>query len=140
MTFKQHIPPMVSTDRAPEHFRFETADELLAHPWIAEWETDPGFTRYSVSLFSADSALLMAEYNRGKVGWWWVLGYLRDGDARALGLPLFQAPKEIIPPAADAGRIIHLTATAHGEEVLKRSENAKDLVAEILRNPGARRE
>ena len=93
MTFKQHIPPMVSTDRAPEHFRFETADELLAHPWIAEWKTDPGFTRYSVSLFSADTALLMAEYNRGKVGWW-VLGYLRDGDARALGLPLFHTPKE----------------------------------------------
>ena len=93
MTFKQHIPPMVSTDQTPEYFRFETADELLAALQMApNGRLDPGSLRYSVSLFSADTALLMAEYNRGKVGWW-VLGYLRDGDARALGLPLFHTPE-----------------------------------------------
>ena len=48
--------------------------------------------------------------------------------------------RAIILPAADAGRTIHLTASAHGEELLKTSDNAKALVAEILRNPGARRE
>jgi hypothetical protein len=47
---------------------------------------------------------------------------------------------EILPPAADAGRTIHLTASAHGEELLKSSDTAKALAAEILRNPGARRE
>ena len=93
MTFKQHIPPMVTTDAPPVGFEFDTADELLANPWIAQWKNDPGFTRYSVSLFSPGTALLMAEYTRGQVGWW-VLGYLRDGNARALGLPLFHTPAE----------------------------------------------
>ena len=92
MTFKQHIPPMVDTDTPPIAFAFETADELLAHPWIAEWKGDPGFRRYSVSRQSDDVSLLMAEYERGKIGWW-VLGYLRDGDAAALGLPQWKQPE-----------------------------------------------
>ncbi len=79
-------------DAAPIAFAFESADELLAHPWIAEWKADPGFHRYSVSRQSGDVSLLMAEYERGKIGWW-VLGYLRDGDAAALGLPAFHTPR-----------------------------------------------
>jgi hypothetical protein len=47
---------------------------------------------------------------------------------------------EIIPPAADAGRMIHFAASPQGEELLKSSENMKNLVAEIFRNPGARRQ
>ena len=60
--------------------------------------------------------------------------------AELAGAICLRCAREIIPPAADAGRMIHVTASAHGEEVLKSSENAKDLAAEILRNPGARRE
>lgn len=84
---------MVTTDTPPVTFTFETADELLANPCIAEWKGDPGFERYSVSLFAPEVSLLMVEYNRGAVGWW-VLGYLRDGDPRALGLPIFHAPPD----------------------------------------------
>ena len=91
MTFRQHIPPMVDTDAPPIAFAFETAAELLANPWIAQWKDDPGFTRYSVSLYSGEVSLLMVEYDRGEVGWW-VLGYLRDGDPHALGLPFFHTP------------------------------------------------
>ena len=72
-------------------------------------------------------------------------GALELAKAKARGAELAGAicrrcALEILPPAADAGRIIHLTASPQGEELLKRSENAKALAAEILRNPGARRE
>ena len=93
MTFKQHVPPMVTTDAPPVAFEFQTADELLANPWIAEWKNDPGFTRYSMRLYLSGIALLIAEYNRGATGWA-VLGYLRGGDPRALGLPPFHTPEE----------------------------------------------
>ena len=60
--------------------------------------------------------------------------------AELAGAICLRCAREILLPAADAGRMIHLTANAQGEELLKSSENAKDLAAEILRNPGARRE
>ena len=60
--------------------------------------------------------------------------------AEPAGAICLRCARQIIPPAADAGRMIHLTASPQGEELLKSSENAKALAAEILRNPGARRE
>ena len=95
--FKQHIPPMVTTDAPPFEFSFETADELLAHPWIAEWKDEPGFERYSVSPYTDYTSLLMVEFSPRDPRFW-VLGYLGGGDPQALGLPPFRhAPPEAAP-------------------------------------------
>ena len=72
-------------------------------------------------------------------------GALELAKAKARGAELagaicLRCAREIVPPAAHAGREIHLTASAQGEELLKSSENAKTLVADILRGPNARHE
>jgi hypothetical protein len=71
-------------------------------------------------------------------------GALELAKAKARGAELagaicLRCAREFLPAAADAGRMIHLTASAQGEELLKRSENAKSLAADILRGPNARR-
>ena len=72
-------------------------------------------------------------------------GALELAKAKARGAELagalcLRCAREIVPPAAEAGRVIHVTASAQGGELLRSSENMKTLAAEILRNPGARRE
>jgi hypothetical protein len=101
MTFKQHVPPMVTTDAAPIEFDFETRDELLANDWIAEWKRDGSdFYRYSLAAYDPVNNLvnlLMYEHDGGRK--WWVLGYIRptrpDEKVEALGLPEWKPPDEV---------------------------------------------
>jgi hypothetical protein len=100
MTFKQHIPAFVDTDTPPVTFEFQTAAELLAHPWVDQWTREARFLRYSVGEYTGDVALLSEEDDTG--AHWCVLGYLRPGpDALALGLPRWKHP-EIEPARAIA--------------------------------------
>ncbi len=87
MIFVRHIPTFVDTDGSDGNapWRFETLEELLANPWFTGWVAEPGFFRFSL----CDRDTLMLERKQGR--WWWVLGYLREGDPASLGLPKWEA-------------------------------------------------
>lgn len=59
-------------DEAPLIVSFETLDELLAVPFVAQWKDSPNFYRFSVS-----DEWLMAELRGGRE--WWVVAKLPDG-------------------------------------------------------------
>lgn len=84
MIFVKHIPTFIDTDRVETPWRFDTLAELLANPWFDSWVADPTFFRFSL----ADRDTLMLERNEGR--WWWVLGFLREGDPQSLGLPKWE--------------------------------------------------
>lgn len=85
MTFKQHIPGFIS-GVDPVSFPFSSLDELLQNEIIRRWATDPAFYRFSLS----DKDTLMAEMDGGKK--WWVVGFIKDGDATSLVLPAWTVP------------------------------------------------
>ena len=93
MHFRQHVPG--SCDGVePYSFYFETTEDLLEHPRVAEYQQDNytghgAFHRYSRSRHG-DETLLMAEYDGGKH--WWVVGYI-DGEP-GVDLPAFVPVKE----------------------------------------------
>lgn len=90
---RQHIPGAVSGVE-PACADVETAEELLALEWVAQW-TEPlggdAFYRFSFSVVSSDAAaLLLVEYDEGRR--WWVVAHL-TGDAPS-GLPVWNPPEE----------------------------------------------
>ena len=97
---KQHIPSSIS-GLEPGVATVETAAELLAVPWVDSWTRDPGFYRFSVN-HEYVPPLLMAERESGRE--WWVVAYLRDGDASGLGLPKWEKPPKPPPAAPRPGR------------------------------------
>ncbi len=86
MILRKHIPSMCDGVKE-EQWQVESTDELLELDWVKSWHKD--FDGLPFSQFSqskdGDEYLLMAEWRKGAVRKWWVLGYLSE-DA---GLPEF---------------------------------------------------
>lgn len=88
MKIRQHIPGFV-TGVEPDEADVETLAELLALPWVKQYETrvfKASFHRWSAAFNSGADYHLMAEYNGGTA--WWVVAYMEGGDP---GLPKWQA-------------------------------------------------
>ena len=94
-TILQHLPGFV--DGTPEQATFDTLEELLALPFVAEWRAHAqpwgnAFYRYSLSQDVA-GAFLMAEFDKGAE--WYVIGTLTDAvDGRLTSLPRWEEPPE----------------------------------------------
>lgn len=73
---RQHIPDFCEGfDKATA--AFDSLDELLKIPFVANFMSSPNFHQFSVS-----DNHLMAEYRGGRE--WWVVGYLKNPN---IGLP-----------------------------------------------------
>jgi len=73
----QHIPSFVETrDDSRKSGEFTTLEELFAVPFVAKWETEPNFLKWSKS-----DTCLMAEFSPSEekpAGTHWVVGFLKD--------------------------------------------------------------
>ena len=94
MEIRQHIPAFVD-GIDPGRARFASRAELLAIPWVESWARDPGFHRFSLSVYNQETTLLMAESEDGAK--WHVVGYLDAPDAHMLDLPKWVHPKAEMP-------------------------------------------
>jgi hypothetical protein len=81
----QHVPAFV--DAEPQRAEFDTLDELLAVPWVAQWQ-DPKTTGHQFCRFCISEELLIVEADEGR--WWWVVGRLSHPER--VQLPPWRGP------------------------------------------------
>ncbi len=95
----QHVPNFVEMRRHDRKFsEFKTTEELLAIDWIASWADsciDPVFCK-SPPTWDLDAPrdrwMLMVdgfEHRHPEKPWWWVIGYLEDGES--VNLPVWDS-------------------------------------------------
>lgn len=89
--FKQHLPGFVEGFE-PGEFEFQTTEELLRHPLLAEYAAAFGFSHFAIS-----DELVMAVYADGEN--WLVAGYVSDPDS--VDLPKWRKGKSNTPDHID---------------------------------------
>jgi hypothetical protein len=93
MIIRQYVPG-IGTGFVPPKDKFNSLQELLAIPFVAKWENDKTFYRFSISLLEVfagkERYQLMVELDSGKK--WFVVGYMWGKNIAKLGLPEWHAP------------------------------------------------
>jgi len=72
-SIEQHIPESIETDDPPIIAQFITLAELVAIPFVANFQAEPNFFRFSIEKYGIH-ALLMAEFDTGRR--WLVVGLI----------------------------------------------------------------
>lgn len=86
MKITQHIPSFIDTDVPTRVADFESTDELLKVPWVAQWAK----SYHKYGFYVSYSCLMIDGIRYNGKREWWVIGYLDDPDQ--VDLPTWKAP------------------------------------------------
>lgn len=80
---KQYRPAFFTGFPDLLEIEFDTVDELLAIPFVASWQTDPEFYKFSICGRDGYGKMLTLICEQDEGASWWVVGFL-DSDVPSL--------------------------------------------------------